>query len=134
MSNGQANLAHGFGLLRRERVHLIENANGLEHNAADNLETAQVELVNRIFRGVPVGEVVAVGEVNEVHGGNTSFHKRNVIVEDLQFAAEKMGLISQTLGRLINNFLQPSSGIRFAFDVQVCVADHIGQDERFHFL
>src|SRR5215471_19643807 len=83
-------------LLRRERIHLIENANGLEHDAADDLQTARAELVDRIFGRVPICDVVPVGEVDQVHRWNSTFHKWNVIVVDFQFAAEKMGLISQT--------------------------------------
>ena len=78
------------GLLRGKRVHFVEDAQSLEHNSADNLQAARAQLVDRIFRRMPVSDVVAVAEVNQVHGWNTSLHKRNVVIGDFQFAAEKM--------------------------------------------
>src|SRR5689334_19272762 len=114
MSYEQTRSAHGSwrtaSLLRRERIHLIENADCLEHNAADDLQTARAELVDRVFGRVPICDVVPVGKVNQVHGWHSTFHKRNVIVVDFQLAAKKMGLVSQTLGCLIDNFFQPGSG------------------------
>src|SRR5437899_741681 len=52
------------GLLRGKRVHFVEDAQSLEHNSADNLQAARAEFVDRIFRRVPVSDVVAVSEID----------------------------------------------------------------------
>src|SRR4051812_47118660 len=56
----------GWLLLGRKRIHLAENANGLQHHAPDNLQAARAELVECVLGCVPVRKIVAVGEVDQI--------------------------------------------------------------------
>src|SRR5215813_3313336 len=95
-AHGSSLMAHGslLGLVRRERLHPVEDADGLKHNAAYDLEAAGAEFVECVFRRVPIRDIVTVGEVNQVHGGNASLHKRDVVIGDFQFASKEMRLVS----------------------------------------
>src|ERR1035438_201697 len=52
-------------LLRREWIHFVEDANGLEHHAAHDLQALRAELVDCILGCVPENVVVAVCEIDE---------------------------------------------------------------------
>src|SRR5580704_1102249 len=97
----------GRSRLRRQWIHLAENSHRFQHHAAYNLETLRTQLIDRILRSVPEDIVVAVVEVDEVGAGNAAFDERDVIVGDFIVIAEKMRLISQPRGGLIDHALQP---------------------------
>src|ERR1039458_6579411 len=54
---------------RRQRIHLVENADRLQHGAAYNFQALGAELVDGVLRSVPEHIVIAVVEVDEVGGG-----------------------------------------------------------------
>src|SRR6202034_3947056 len=116
----------------RERVHSIEDTNGFEDHAAYNLQALGAEFVDRVLRRVPEDVVVAISEINEVSASHTSFHKWNVIVTDFVVVSEKMRLVPQALCRLTYDVFQPRGGIQIAINVEIGVADHIGQQECFN--
>src|SRR5271168_3595189 len=67
-------------LLRRKRVHFVENIDGLQHGGADNFQALRTELVDRVLGRVPEDIVIAVVEVDEVRAGDAVLHEGNVIV------------------------------------------------------
>src|SRR5579864_6182159 len=77
------------GLLRGQRLHLVEDVHGLQNHAANNLQALGAELVDRVLRSVPEHIVVAVHEVDQVGARDAALHERKVIVRDLVVATEK---------------------------------------------
>ena len=83
---------------------------------------------------MPENIVVALVEVDEIGRGHAPLQKREMIVFDFQRAGEKVGLIAEPGRSLINGIFQPGRGIAVTLDVQIGVADHVGQKERLDLL
>src|ERR1039458_8800271 len=87
---------------RRQRIHLVENADRLQHGAAYNFQALGAELVDGVLRSVPEHIVIAVVEVDEIGGGHAPLYEGNVIVtHPRQGTREEMRLIAKPGGCLI---------------------------------
>ena len=53
-----------------------------EDDVADYGQAARADFVEGVLRRVPVAQHLIVSEVNEVHGGDAPFEKRDMIVAD----------------------------------------------------
>src|ERR1700723_1845686 len=89
--------------LRRDRIHLVEDANGFEDHVADDFQALGTQLVYCILRRVPEDVVVTIVKIDQIGRRDTSLHERNVIIANLVLACEKVRLVTKAFCRLADN-------------------------------
>src|SRR5580700_9653629 len=119
---------------RRQQIHLVEDADCLQHGHADNFQALGTELVDGVLRRVPENIVVAVVEVNEVRTGDALLHKWDVIVVHRHGPSEEMRLIANPGSGLVDDVLEPRRRVRIALNIQIGISNHIRQQECLDFL
>src|SRR5579863_4454716 len=67
-------------LLRRQRIHFVENTHRLEYDSADDPQALRAELVSGVLRRVPKDVVIPVGEIDQVNRGHTHVHEWKVVI------------------------------------------------------
>ena len=115
-------------------THLVEEADGLQHGAADDFQALGTEFIDGILRDVPEDVVIAVVEVDEVRAGDAPLYEGKMVIVHGHGSREEMRLIAQPGGRLIDHGFEPCCRIRIMLDVEIGISDHIGQEESFDFL
>src|ERR1035437_4732205 len=117
---------------------LVDEADGFEEEVGGDLEGLGAELVDGVLRGVvvAVGELVGVGavvDVDEVEDGDAAFFEWDVVVtEALDGVLEDVAGVAGVFGGDGEQVFEPRGGLIVLVDVEVLVADHVGQEECFY--
>ncbi len=91
------------------------------------VEAVGADLVDRVLNGVVVAVVGAVVEIDHIDGGDAAIDKGQMIVVHGFFGLEEVVLIAELFCGLADKIDEPAGGAGFALDVEILVADHIGQ-------
>src|ERR1700685_839433 len=100
--------------LWRECVHLVENADRFQDYRAGDFQALRAQLVHCVLRGVPEDVVVAVGEVDEVGGGDAFLDEGDMVVFHGLDAGEEVRLIAYAGSGLIDDGFEPRCGSEIA--------------------
>ena len=76
-----------------------------------------------------VAVVRSVVEIDYVDGRHTALDEGQVIVIDRFFGLEEIVLVAEFLCSLTNQVHQPCRGTGFALNIEILVADHVGEHE-----
>src|SRR5882672_12822584 len=106
----------------------------LPNDVAGDLEAARAELVDGVLRCVMEDVVVAVVDVDDVGHGDAVLHEGKVVVANACSLSEKMRLIAEPCGGFQHKILQPGRGVGVTLDVEIGVANHVGEEEGFDLL
>src|SRR5262249_38347021 len=112
----------------------VEQANGLQNDVAGDLYALGAQFVDGVVRSVMVCVAVSVIEVNDIRHGDAEPGKRIMIVGDLVFRFKKIRLVSQPGWGREHYIPKPLRRLFVAQDVEVFIADHVGQQESFDLL
>ena len=111
---------------------LVDEADHFEEEIACNLKGVGADLVD----GVEGGVVVAVGQghgvravvdVDDVEDGDAALLEREMIVLDGGLVFEDVAGVAGVLRGLLEQVEEPGGGVLVPVDVEVFVADHVGQ-------
>ena len=78
-----------------------------------------------------VAVVGAVVQVDDVDGRHAALDKGQMVVFDRLLGLEEVAVVAEFVRGLAHQVDQPAGGSRFTLDVEVLVADHVGQHEGF---
>ena len=113
---------------------LVDQADHFEEEVGGDLEGFGADLVHGVLGGVVVTVrggrgVGAVVDVDEVEDGDAALLEGDVIVADGVGVFVDVGGVASVLGGDLEQVAEPGGGVLLVVDVEVLVADHVGEEE-----
>src|SRR6266446_1941336 len=71
----------------------------------------------------------AILGIDHVHCGDSNMNKRIVVIDDFGFVLEKVPAVTELIGGLGNEILQPTTGAGLPRHVKVLIADHVEEKQ-----
>src|SRR6478609_379292 len=114
---------------RFERSFLVDKADGLHEDIAVDGKAVRADFVHGVLRGVVIAVVGAVVEIDDVDRGYAAGHEGQMIVVYRFFILEEISLIAEFLCGLAHQGHEPIGRTGLALNIQVLVADHVGEQK-----
>ena len=125
-------------LLRRRRrrivAHAVDEAYCFQNYVTADLQAFSTQLIHGVLNRVMEAVVVAVIDIDDIENRNTGAGEWDVVIFHGGCGSKEMGLIAEASRGLKQKIFQPPGRVFIAADIKIGVANHICQNERFHFL
>ena len=72
---------------------------------------------------------IAIIKINQIGGGHATLNEWQVIIFRRDGSSKEMGLVAQLRSCLVDQILQPGSGVAVPIYIQIRIANHVSQQK-----